>query len=164
MQKLISLLISFLMLFFPNSTYLKFRNEKALYTQEMIADTVMTAITERDTEGFEAMICQNIKDNVSDLSEQIATLFQLTEGVTSYSRVGGGATYEGNRGSNRIFKQDVDIRFQNSEINYRLFIVWEVNNFSPAEKGIRHVYLGNKDTQELFVNFKSTEGFLNWHD
>ena len=161
--RIIAAILSFLMWIFPIFAPTEYDQEKKFYTEQTIADTVMAPIKAQDAEAFEAMICKNIKDNVPDLAEQIETLFQLMDGVTSYT-VRGGAMYEANRGPNRIFKRDADIRFQISGVNLSLFIVWEVNNFSPAEKGIRHVSLWNMDTEESLVYFVSTEGFLYWHD
>jgi hypothetical protein len=162
-NKIILSLLAFLLWLFPMFGPSEFDREKKFYDQQTIADTVMAPIMTPDAEALEAMICKNIKDNTPDLSEQIARLLQLTEGVTSYSAEGSDS-YEGRRGSNRIFKQHVDIRFQISAVKYGLFIAWEINNFSPAEKGIRHVNLTNMDTRELLIDFVSTEGFMQWHD
>ena len=148
----------------PNSKSLIFSRDKVYYDKQTIADTVMTAIKEQDSKALEAMICKNIKDNDSDLSNQISALFGYAKGVTNYKVEGGGAEYSGNRGSNSILKRDVEINFTVSGVKYNLFIVWEINNFSPAEKGIRHVNLKTVDPRVVLVNFVSTEGFLQWHD
>jgi len=163
-NKIILGFLAFLLWIFPNSKALNFSYDKTFYDKQTIADTVMTAVKSQDAEALTAMICKNIKDNTSDLSDQIATLFGYTNGATNYTVDGGGAEYSGNRGSNHIIKRDVDIKYQISEVKYSLFIVWEINNFSPAERGIRHVNLMNADTKELLIDFKSTEGFLYWHD
>ena len=160
--------LSFLLWFSPNSKSLHFQYDKAYYDRQTIADTVLSVIKAQDSAALEALFCKNIKDNTSDLQLRIKEIFDLTEGITSYEKDGSGADYDGSRGGKSILQKTCHIPYTEDSVEYRLFICWEVNNFSPAEAGIRQfsvsMWHGIEEGWKSIVSLNATEGVRNWHD
>ena len=156
--------LSILLWFSPNSKSLRFEYDKAYYDQQTIADTVFPIIKAQNASLLEAKLCKNIKDSILDYQSKIDEIFSLTDGITSYKLSGGGAEYDGSRGGKSISQKTCDLRYTINGTNYRLFILWEVNNFSPAEKGIRQISVGYVGVRDPLVSMDATEGIRNWHD
>jgi hypothetical protein len=134
----------------------------------MTHNTVFSTIKAQDAAALEALLCQNIKDHTPDMAERIETIFQLVSGTSGHKMTAGGAEYDGSRGGKSISQKTCDLRYTKDGVSYRLFICWEVNNFSPAEAGMRQfavsMWHGTGEGWKSIVALKATEGVRDWHD
>jgi len=126
----------------------------------------MDAIETRNIDALEAMMCLNIKQNVTDLRSEIDALIDAIDGkVTEYDWKIEGGGYSGSRSGKRIVQDNWGIYFKTPVKNYRLLVYWEVaNNFSPGETGIRRIRLVSETDDVLLNLISATEGVNDWHD
>jgi len=128
---------------------------------------VMDAIMTEDIEALEAMMCKNIKQNVPDIRGQIRELIDsIDRDVFEFSQRFGTASYsESDRDGRRISQTGVSINIKTSVKDYYLAITWEfINNFSPDERGIRHVGISEQGQPGYIFFISATEGVARWHD
>jgi len=158
-------LMAFLLILFPNSGSLQYNYLVQTNHTNIAAPKIINAIKEKDVDVLEALMCQNITDNVNDLTEEINKLINSIDGEiidSSWNAVG---NYNENRGDGRaILQVDLDIYLTTSQANYKLLIVWETaNSFAKEEAGIRAIVLLVPHSSTL-ADIRATEGIGEWHD
>jgi len=132
---------------------------------DIAAPKIISAFESRDIAALEALMCQNIKDNVEDLQEKIGEMMDAIEGeITESSWKIIGSYHERRRDGRRITQSDLDIYLTTSSVDYKLLIVWETaNNFAVEEVGIRAIVLLIPKGSTL-ADIRATEGVGSWHD
>lgn len=158
-------LMAFLLMLFPNSGSLQYNYLVQTNNTNIAAPKIINAIKEKDIDALEALMCQNIKNNVNNLPEEIGKLMDAIDGEiidSSWKAVG---NYNENRGNGKaILQVDLDIYLTTSEANYKLLIVWETaNSFAKEEAGIRAIVLLIPHGSTL-ADIRATEGIGEWHD
>jgi len=155
-------LFSLLLLIFPSW---------AKYSPDLDVDksvaSVIAAIKTRDIDTIEAFMCKNIKDNVPNLRTEIENLIDGIQGnITSVSSESSN-DFLVSSGGKTIEQATSNSHINTSIAKYQLNIIWEFyNNFSLAERGIRHIelHLVTNDGYESIVWICATEGIWSVHN
>jgi len=163
--KFVIWLTAFLLMLFPNSGSLQFNYLVQTNHTNIAAPKIISAIKEKDVDALEALMCQNIKDNVDDLPGEISSLMDSIDGEiinSSWKAVG---NYDANHGEDGAILQVVlDIYLTTSTTTYFLGVTWETaNSFAKEEAGIRNIGLLDIDNN-LLARIYATEGIFEWHD
>ena len=74
LERIIAFIMSILMTIFP------FFGEKKTISNEEVAEAVIYAVENKDASAMEAVMCKNIKDNYSNLTDEINTMLSYIEG------------------------------------------------------------------------------------
>jgi len=163
--------LSFLLGLFPSSLGLLGEYQRRTFDMDASVNMVMDAIKARDIDALEALMCYNIKQNASDLSDTIGGLIDAIDGEIVEFNWRNGFSYEESRDSGkRIVQREAVADFKTSAGgNYRLAILWEVvNTFKPEERGIRDIVLFDRNLigQDNYkvAQICVTEGNGSWHD
>ena len=158
-------LMAFLLMLFPNSASLQYNYLIQTNSTDIAAPKIISAIKAKDVDALEELMCQNIKENVSDLPEKIGELMEAINGEIIDSSWKNMGNYSENRGDGgAILQVDLGIYLTTSEANYKLLIVWETaNSFAKEEAGIRAIVLLIPHGSTL-ADIRATEGIGEWHD
>jgi hypothetical protein len=158
-------LMAFLLMLFPNSGSLQYNYLVQTNHTNIAAPKIINAIKEKDVDALEELMCQNIKDNVNDLPEQISKLMDSVDGEITHSSWDVVGSYDANHGDDgAILQTNLDIYLTTSNATYKLLIMWETaNSFAKEEAGIRGIAMLDQDNN-LFVRINATEGIGEWHD
>jgi len=143
--KMILSILAFLLLIFPNSVNLRADYQKRTFNMDASVSAVMDAIKAKDIDVLEAMMCKNIKQNVSDLRGEIGKLIDAIDGdivsVSPWSRAYTSSTIDAKK---QLFLQSIDLVFVTPEKEYKLGIMWGiVDTATPEERGIRSIALAD---------------------
>jgi hypothetical protein len=161
-------LLAFLIVLFPGcgglqGTYLTITNNT-----NVAGPKILAAVEARDVSALEAMMCQNIKDNVPDLSERISELLDMVDGEIIESLQNSdsvGSYHERDRKGRSITQVGIDFQLTTSTGIYNIHVWWETsNNFAPKEVGIRRITLVDEDKSMRLAFISATEGVEQWHD
>ena len=80
MTNFIIKVLVFLLMLFPNSAYLQGQYQLTIFDTRTTVNSIMDAIETRDINVLEAMMCNNIKQNVDDLPGEIGVLIDTIDG------------------------------------------------------------------------------------
>jgi len=158
-------LMAFLLMLFPTSGSLQYLHLQQTNSADIAVPKIISAIKEKNVDALEELMCQNIKDNVNDLPEEIGKLMDSIKGEITDSSWKNMGSYNGKRDDGRkIIQANLDIYLTTSEANYKLLLVWEVaNSFAKEEAGIRAIVLLIPHGSTL-ADIRATEGVGEWHD
>lgn len=163
-SKFIIGLLTFLLMLFPNSGSLQYNYLIQTNHTNIAAPKIINAIKEKDVDALEALMCQNIKENVSNLPEEIGKLMDSIDGEiinSSWENIGNYDAKHGDDGA--ILQVNLVIYLTTSTDTYRLGIMWETaNSFAKEEAGIRNI--GLSEDGHTLVLITATEGVGEWHD
>gem|GEM_PF-1111823 len=163
--KIIASVIAFLFMLFPNSGSLQYNYLVQTNSTDIAAPKIINAIKEKDVDALEALMCQNIKENVNNLPEEINKLMNSIDGEiinSSWKNVGNYDAKHGDDGA--ILQVLVDIYLTTTEGDFKLLLTWETaNTFAKEEAGIRAVTLLIPHGSTL-ADIRATEGIGEWHD
>lgn len=70
-NKIVIGITAFLLMLFPNSGSLQYNYLVQTNSTDIAAPKIINAIKEKDVDALEALMCQNIKENVNNLPEEI---------------------------------------------------------------------------------------------
>ena len=165
-SKIIIALTAFLMLLFPNSGTLQYNHLIRTNGANFAAPAIINAIKEKDVDALEALMCQNIKDNVNDLPEEIRELMDAIDGEITDSSWRTVGSYDAKHGADgAILQVIIAIYITTSSDTYHVGITWETaNSFAKEEVGIRNIGLLDVDNNLLLAKISATEGIGEWHD
>ncbi|MEI6578839.1 MAG: DUF5104 domain-containing protein [Eubacteriales bacterium] len=157
-------LMAFLLMLFPNSGSLQFNYLVQTNSTDIAAPKIISAIKEKDVDALEALMCQNIKENVNNLPEEISKLMDSIDGEIINSSWKNTGNYNENRGNGKaILQVNLDIYLTTSTSTYYLGIMWETaNSFAKEEAGIRGI--GLMVDGRILAKINATEGIGEWHD
>lgn len=166
--KIISSVIAFLFMLFPNNGALQYSHLQITNHTNIAAPKIIEAVKARDIDALEAMMCLNIKQNTENLPEKIGELLDSIDGeIIEITRDNSSGSYIGNEQDGRSMIQagmGFYIRASTSVNMYYLGIMWETaNNFAPKETGIRNIGLLDPGGY-LLARIYATEGIGEWHD
>ena len=134
---------------------------------EASALVVLEAIKTRNIDAIEALMCKNIKDNFSNLREDIGKFINAIEGdiVTLTKSGANGSGYASSRGA--IEQKKSAWFIETTAGTYSFSIDWEIyNNFAFEERGIRAMGLTVKTDDGWIscgVGILATEGIWSSH-
>ena len=163
--KFVLWLTAFLLMLFPNSGSLQYNYLVQTNNTNIAAPKIISAIKAKDVDALEALMCQNIKENVNNLPEEISKLMDSIDGEiinSSWENVGNYDAKHGDDGA--ILQVLFDIYLTTSEGDYKLLLTWETaNSFAKEEAGIRAITLLIPHGSTL-ADIRATEGIGEWHD
>jgi hypothetical protein len=147
MKQLVIWIVATLLAIFPNSMMLLGTYQSLSFDGDASMSKVVSAINTHDIASLEAMMCQNIKDTVPDLRNEIVRLIDAVGGeIKEYHKTFGGWSKSINDGIGRLYLRSDGITFQLSGKAYNLAITWGiVDNVNPEETGIRRLTLLDPD-------------------
>lgn len=158
-------LMAFLLMLFPNSGSLQYNYLVQTNHANIAAPKIINAIKEKDVDALEALMCQNIKENVKNLPEEINKLMNSIDGEiinSSWNNVGNYDAKHGDDGA--ILQVVMEIHLTTSTTTYFLGVTWETaNSFAKEEAGIRNIGLLDINNN-LLARIYATEGIGEWHD
>jgi len=161
-SRIIAAILAFFALLFPG-----LQKTKPL-DNEVVANTVISALKTNDIAALEALMCKNIKQNVPDLRGEIGRLLDTIDGEEFEFSWGKSGGYSESSGRGKSISQNyLDIHIQNSTKHYLLIIVLETyNSFAPEEMGIRYISVAPKTTpvSNALYTIQATEGVMEWHN
>jgi hypothetical protein len=134
---------------------------------EAVAITVISAVKTRDVAALEDLMCLNIKQNTSDLTNEIEKLLDAIDGEQiEFSWLKRGGYQESNGKGKNISQNYLRIDIITSTEHYFLLIVLETyNSFAPKEMGIRSITLMTEtDWNKVLYAIQATNGIIGWHD
>jgi len=160
-SRILAAILAFFALLFPG-----LQKTKPL-DNEVVANTVISALKTNDIVALEALMCLNIKQNVPDLPGEIRKLLDAIEGDKieySWKKMGG---YSESNGKGKSISQNyLDVHIITSTEYYVLTMVLETyNSFEPREMGIRSIDLFIKSNpSNVLYTIEATNGIMGWHD
>jgi len=126
MAKIIVSILAFLLMIFPNSKYLIAEHQSLTFNMDASVSSVVNAFKAKDILTLEAMMCQNIKDNVSELRTRIGEMFDAIDGdISSISKWERGYSREERNGQMRLYHQEIRVNIAATK-TYCLSIVWGI--------------------------------------
>ena len=165
--RIISSVIAFLFMLFPNNGNLQYSYLQQTNSPEIAESKIIEAVTEKDIDALEAMMCLNIKQNTENLHVKIGELLDAIDGEITEITGKPGISYYERREDGRTINQDgiwIYIKTSTSTDTFFLSVIWEsANTFSIEETGIRGIALQDPDGYSL-VRINATEGVGEWHD
>ena len=165
--KIIVGFLSFVLMIFPNWGNVRYAYLVRTNSPSIVAPKVIDAIKTKNIVALESMMCNNIKQNTSDLRGEIGKMLDAIDGdIISIERRSGGGSYSESRSNGRKISQEgFDFTITTTKQTYALGSCWETaNNFNPAETGFRTLGLGIISPLESLVLIKATNGIREWHD
>lgn len=166
-SKFVVSLTAFLLMLFPNSGSLQYNHLIQTNSTDIAVPKIIDAIKEKDVDALEALMCQNIKENVNDLPGEIRKLMNSIDGeIINYSWENSGTYSENHRDGKAIYQVVVSVYLSTPTKNYNMGIMWEsANSFAKEETGIRNIGLLDVDQDYLLLSrISATEGVSKWHD
>lgn len=164
MKNFIIKVLVFLLTLFPNSAYLQGQYQLTTFDYAATRNSITEAIKTRNVDALEAMMCQNIKQNVDDLPGEIGALIDMIDGDITEWDWNPRGSYDGAMFGKQIKQTSWSAQLKTTNGIYYIGVTWEIaNNFAPGEMGIRAISLVDED-RELLVAIKATEGVGGWHD
>ena len=166
MTKIIVSILAFLLMIFPNSKLLIGAHQARTNTVSIVAPKIVDAIKARDAATLESFMCQNIKQNTSNLRGEINNMLDAIDGTITEATWAwrGGSYSESRSGGKKISQEGFEITVTTSVNSYALGIWWEtINNFKPKEVGIRSIGLRYYQGAVL-MRISATNGISDWHD
>ncbi len=164
MKSFIIKVLVFLLTLFPNSAYLQGQYQLTTFDTRTTLNSIMNAIETRDIDALEAMMCQNIKQNVDDLPGEIGALIDTINGEITSWDWSPSSSYDAAKYGKQIKQTGWTVQIDTANTTYFMAVVWEIaNNFAPGEVGIRRIAVFNED-REMLAEIIATEGAGGWHD
>ena len=169
MSKIIAGIISFILFIFPNCKSALAYQQNASFNKDQVVIEIMDAVTTRDIEALQAMMCKNIKTNVPNLSVKIGELIDAIDGeILEFTPRTINAYYSNSDSGKQISQIRLAMDIEAPTKNYLLSVMWEyVHNFSPDELGIRVINLYDTAIEGpagLVYGITATEGLFDWHN
>ncbi|MGI6249491.1 MAG: DUF5104 domain-containing protein [Acutalibacteraceae bacterium] len=164
-QRFLTLITAFLMLLFPpNSGIEQYKQLLETNSASIGAAKIIEAVKAKDAEALEELMCQNIKDNVNNLSEEVDELINSIDGEIIESSYRIMNDYRETRpGRKAVYQVGVDICLKTPANTYYLCMVWETaNTFAVEETGIRGIVLISEE--QVLCVIEATEGVSAWHE
>lgn len=128
------------------------KEQEKNFDKSVVAAEIMDAIENRDIDALEAMMCQNIKDNVENLPEKIGEFIDTLPGEIIKWELDTNpsfSTYEKN-GKGKVI-QEIEIEaivYTTVGGPYEVSVIWQfINNYQPEELGIRTFELLDKNPE-----------------
>ena len=167
MKKSSIIVLVFLLVLLPGCVDLQYAHLVQTNNTNIAVPKIIEAITARDIDALEAMMCLNIRQNVDNLSEKIGDMIGSIdrEIIETTRKKGTDISYSERREDGRSMVQSgFTIFFTTTTGTFRVGGIWETaNNFAPEELGIRHIAVTNPDGIVLLI-IEATEGVEEWHD
>lgn len=164
MKSFIIKVLVFLLTLFPNSAYLQGQYQLTVFDYAATQNSITEAIKTRNVDALEAMMCQNIKQNVDDLLGEIGALIDTINGEITSWDWSPSSSYDAAKYGKKIKQTGWTGQIDIANATYFIVVKWEIaNNFAPEEMGMRAIALYDKDNKLLFM-IRATEGVGGWHD
>ena len=164
MTNFIIKVLVFLLMLFPNSAYLQGQYQLTIFDTRTTVNSIMDAIETRDINVLEAMMCNNIKQNVDDLPGEIGVLIDTIDGEIITRDWSMSGDFSGAKYGKQIMQTGWTLQFETANEIYFMAVVWEIaNNFAQGEMGMRRIAVFNKD-REMLAEIIATKGAGGWHD
>jgi len=160
-------ILTVLLMLFPNSTRLQVESRKRILARDFTGENIVRIINERDNDALEELMCGNIKQNMSDLSDKIEELFDIIDGeIIDFKWETFSGYYENHANGKSISQKDYRLDFSTATGSYRIRGIMEYfNSFQPKEMGIRSITLrDDPSASEWVVQIRATNGVGEWHE
>ena len=153
MTKILALIFSILLIFFPDSAFVlaNYQDWSFPGTAE-IQDSIVEAINNDDADAIEAMLSQYKIENGENLNQKIKNLIAAVDGeIIEYRDNGSGG--DGDYVNAGVYIKDicwdVDVKTDNDE-EYLLCISWiKVNTVNPQKVGMSSLRLCDTDFNRI---------------
>lgn len=166
-SSIILTIVTFLLTIFPSSQSLLSYYQENVNNSNNEYEMIVSAFQKESVSELQALMCQNIKDNVDNLPEEIQKLYDAIEGENAeFSRrsIGGGDCHV-TTDKGTISQIGIDIVVTTTTNKYVIGIWWEsVNTVNPEEMGIRSIAISKLDPLESIHGIKATGNLSGWHD
>lgn len=152
MTEIIALVVSLLLIFFPDSAFLKGQVQQLAYPgDEVICSEVAKAIISNDIETIANMYCEADKNNSErNLTEQIQNLLNAIEGTIIKAEKSRGLGSQSDRSDYGVYEshRDFVLDIFTTETTYRLYIFWvTVDTEFPENVGMGSMLLIDTKTK-----------------
>lgn len=152
MTKILALIVSMLLTFFPDSAFLESQAQQLAYPgDETVCREVAKAIISNDIEAIANMYCEADKNNSErNLTEQIQNLICAIEGTIIKAEKSHGLGSQSDRSDYGVYKshRDFVLDIFTTETTYRLYIFWvTVDTEFPENVGMGSMLLIDTNTK-----------------
>lgn len=148
MTKIVVIILSILLTFFPNSVSLLGAYQDATYPGEkVVTERVIEAVENGDVEAIEEMMSQYVKSNNATLSEDIKRLMSTMEGniKEAYWYAGAHDSIIKNYDLYESYGTWV-IKFETDKSDYKLHVTWiRANTDKPEMVGLSSLSLSDME-------------------
>lgn len=149
MTKLIALIVSLLLTFFPDSAFLECKSQELAYPgDDAVCEKIAKFIKSNDVDAIEAMFCEVDKQVNENLTEQIKQVIDSIDGEILKTEKEVGRGYQSDYANQGVYqsKRDFVLNIKTINNSYSLFIFWvTVDTESPEKVGLSSLTLWDSE-------------------
>lgn len=160
MIKIIVSILAFLLIFFPNNSFLLSNYQQLSFLgEDAITDMIVEAIKNNDADTIEGMLSQHTKENGENLKQKIKELIGAIDGnIIEYQEHGSGGDgeYSDNGVSIKDKSWNILIKTDTNE-EYLVGVSWIiVNTIHPEKVGMKTLCLADTHFNLIKTIYKPT--------
>lgn len=149
MSKIIALIVSVLLIFFPESAFLECKAQELAYPgNDAVCNEIAKFIKSNDADAIKEMFCESDKQVNENLTEQIQNVIDSIDGEILNTEKEVGRGYQSDYANYGIYQSKRDFVLSIKTINnsYSLFIFWvTVDTESPEKVGLSSLTLWDSE-------------------